>query len=392
MQARPSPNTTRSSRWRRRGGGFVIALLVVLCIALIGGAGILYALLPGTSSAGLPPSPGLDPLDRVALGLILSQGADSLDQPAGTSSDTVLFVVQPGLGASQITRDLSAVGLISDPELFLAYLRYYGLDTEIDAGTYALRADMSMTQIAAMLATGETAQVLVQVIEGWRREQIAALVDGLPLAFSGEDFLRVTGPATVLRPSLSIAPPEGLALEGYLFPATYTLELDTTAEDFAAQMVTNLASRIDGEMSTAIAARGLSLHEALTLASIVEREARLPEERPLIASVYLNRLAIDMKLEADPTVQYALGYQADTGDWWKLGLTIDDLRSVDSPYNTYMYPGVPPGPIASPGIDSLRAVAFAAESPYYFFRAKCDGSGGHNFAVTFEEHLANACP
>jgi UPF0755 protein len=139
-------------------------------------------------------------------------------------------------------------------------------------------------------------------------------------------------------------------------------------------------------------AKGMTIYQVITLASIVEREAVVSEERPLIASVYLNRVAAGMKLEADPTVQYAMGYQAATNQWWNLNLTQDDYAAVDSPYNTYLYAGLPPGPIANPGLASILAVIYPANSPYLFFRAKCDGSGQHNFAVTYEQHLSNACP
>jgi UPF0755 protein len=127
----------------------------------------------------------------------------------------------------------------------------------------------------------------------------------------------------------------------------------------------------------------------VTLASIVEREAAVAEEMPQIASVFLNRLALGMKLDADPTVQFALGRQPD-GGWWKAGLTFADLE-IDSPFNTYRFAGLPPGPIANPGLASLEAVAQPTETVYLFFRAACDGSGRHLFAVTFEEHQANAC-
>jgi UPF0755 protein len=113
------------------------------------------------------------------------------------------------------------------------------------------------------------------------------------------------------------------------------------------------------------------------------------DERPLIAGVFLNRLVLGMKLETDPTVQYAAGQQPD-GTWWKKSLTYDDL-AYPSPYNTYQVNGLPPGPIANPGMDSLRAVATPEETPFIFFRARCDGSGRHLFAVTYEEHLQNAC-
>ncbi len=135
----------------------------------------------------------------------------------------------------------------------------------------------------------------------------------------------------------------------------------------------------------------LDLASAVTLASIVQREAMVTDEQPTIASVFFNRLANGMKLDSDPTVQYALGYDEEKHTWWKNPLSQTDLQ-VNSRYNTYMYPGLPPGPIANPGIDALRAVANPAQTGYYYFRAKCDGSGRHSFSTTYQEHLQNACP
>jgi UPF0755 protein len=179
-------------------------------------------------------------------------------------------------------------------------------------------------------------------------------------------------------------------LEGFLFPDTYRLEIDATAEDLAFMMVANFDRRVEPGLRVEMQSTGLALVEAVILASIVEREAVLAEERPLIASVFLNRLGRGMRLETDPTVQYALGRQAD-GGWWKSPLSLADLQ-IDSPFNTYLHAGLPPAPICSPGVASLEAVARPAESDYLFFRAACDGSGRHFFSRTLEEHMRQACP
>jgi UPF0755 protein len=161
------------------------------------------------------------------------------------------------------------------------------------------------------------------------------------------------------------------------------------AEEFVSRMLDNFVDRLTLEIISGIEQQGLDIYQAVSLAAIVEREAAVPGERDLIASVFLNRFEIGMLLEADPTVQYALGLQTG-GSWWKAPLSFGDL-DIDSPYNTYRYPGLPPGPIANPGLESIRAVAFPAESEYLYFRATCDGSGMHSFATTFEEHQQNAC-
>ena len=180
-------------------------------------------------------------------------------------------------------------------------------------------------------------------------------------------------------------------MEGFFFPDTYTLPRATDVTQLLDVIARNFAASLAPDIQNGFAAQNLSVHQAVTLASIVQREAVHIEEAPLIASVYLNRFAIGMKLDADPTIQYALGYQTETGLWWKSPLALADLK-VESPFNTYLNKGLPPAPISNPGIEALRAVAFPQPSPYYFFRAACDGSGYHVFAETFEEQLANGCP
>jgi UPF0755 protein len=148
--------------------------------------------------------------------------------------------------------------------------------------------------------------------------------------------------------------------------------------------------QITPELEDQLSNHGLNLHQAVILASIIEREAVLDEEMPLIASVFLNRLNQEFQLAADPTVQYALGYNSDQNNWWTNPLSLEDLK-YQSPYNTYLNTGLPPGPICNPGPDALLAVAYPAHTNFLYFRAACDGSGSHSFALTFEEHLENAC-
>ena len=152
-------------------------------------------------------------------------------------------------------------------------------------------------------------------------------------------------------------------------------------------MLANFDRRFTPEMRQMAAERRMTIYQVVTLASIVEREAVIAEERPIIAGVFLNRLAKGMTLDACPTVQYALGYQEETGQWWKTPLSLEELDQVNSPYNTYLHPGLPPGPICNPGLASILAVLQPAETDYLYFLAKGDGS--HAFAKTFEEHLQN---
>ena len=179
--------------------------------------------------------------------------------------------------------------------------------------------------------------------------------------------------------------------EGFIFPDTYNFRRDVPLYELFNTFFANFEQNLSIEIRDGYALQGLDIFQAVTLASIVEKETVVAEEMPLIASVFLNRLAAGMPLESDPTVQYAIGYNPAQKTWWTNPLTSDDLQ-INSPYNTYQGNGLPPGPIANPGIDALRAVAFPAQSPYYYFRAACDGSGKHVFSETFQQHLNNACP
>jgi UPF0755 protein len=183
--------------------------------------------------------------------------------------------------------------------------------------------------------------------------------------------------------------PAGASLEGYLFPDTYYFDPHVTSHDIIDRLLRTFDQRFSADLRDAAQKQNLTVHQAVTLASIVEREAQVPDERPLIAAVYLNRLRLGMPLQADPTVQYALAADPQSVakyGWWKRDLTLDDLH-FKSPFNTYQNPGLPPGPIANPGLASIRAVANPANVKYLYFVAKGDGS--HAFAETLDEHNRN---
>ncbi len=179
--------------------------------------------------------------------------------------------------------------------------------------------------------------------------------------------------------------------EGFLFPDSYVLPRSTTVDSLIAALLRDFSLHLSPDLTDGFARQGLSIYEAVTLASIIQREAVHPEEAPSIASVYLNRMRIGMRLDADPTVQYAIGYNEAQQTWWTNPLSLEDLK-VESAFNTYQNDGLPPAPIDSPGLKALQAVASPEETPYYYFSARCDGSGYHTFARTFSEHLQNLCP
>jgi UPF0755 protein len=181
------------------------------------------------------------------------------------------------------------------------------------------------------------------------------------------------------------------SMEGFFFPDAYQVPRNISLDQLIQIILKNFDLQVTDEIRQGFARQGLTLLQGVTLASIVQKEAVVEDEQPIIASVFLNRLKKEMRLDSDPTVQYALGFNSSQLTWWSNPLSAADLQ-IDSHYNTYLYAGLPPGPISNPGLSALQATAFPAETPYFYFRAKCDGSGTHNFAVTLEEQMQNACP
>jgi UPF0755 protein len=290
---------------------------------------------------------------------------------------------------------------VVDSAVFRRFMTYHGLDVSLEAGTYSLRPTMTMHELAEALQHGSTDAVLLTIPEGWRVEQIAWILDQQELIRS-DDFLAYVRTATYAYPWLASRPP-GASLEGFLFPDTYELPADSTPASVVELMLSTFDVRVAPEIEGRLAGkaifdiglgdyRPLTLFDVITLASIVEREAVVAEERPIIASVYLNRLdpahveETALRLSADPTVQYAKGYDPETGNWWNPMLP-GEGQTIDSPYNTFQVQGLPPGPICNPGLASILAVLNAAQTDYLYFHAIGDGS--HVFASTLEQHLQN---
>ena len=406
--AEPARRGRRSClAWTVRLGILLTVLILVVVVA-----GLLYTktqdfegpttLIIGGQESTVEPDDELNPAERAYLRGYLMLHAADIEKPGGMEMDGIstYFIVEPGESAAAVAERLESAGLIADATLFRHYLRYYDLDSQLEAGEFTLRKNMTIPEIAQTLSHALANEIELRITEGWRLEQMADYLAAHPeFGIDSDAFLllaRRTGPSpeggAASGESLSYLTslPAGATLEGYLFPDTYRLPADATAADLVSAMLFTFGQRLTAEMGQTAAERGLSLHGAITLASIVEREAQLPDERPIIASVFLNRLALGMMLEADPTVQYAIGYQEATGQWWKRPLLYVDLE-IDSPYNTYRYTGLPPGPIASPGLASIEAVLYPAETSYLYFVVDCtaDTAGAHVFAETYEEHLAN---
>jgi len=342
---------------------------------------------------------GCSRLGRPGLESYLNRHGAEVDQAASINSRSIRFIIEPGTPARAIGQNLQRFGLIGDATLFEAYVRVNGLDDAIQAGTYVLDPTMTLRQIVEAIQHAEAASVTITIPEGWRLEQTADyLTQANILAEEGGGAVyRQQAETGELGLDMSSYPfllvrPQGAGLEGYLFPDTYEIPKEgATAVDVLTRQLDAFAERVAPLYDEAVktGATDLSLCAVLTLASIVEREAVVPEERPAIAGVYLNRLENGIKLDADPTVQYAIGYQPATGQWWKTPVSLEEYASAASPYNTYLNPGLPPGPIAAPGLSSIRAVLDPAPHDYLYFVAIPDGTGRHVFAETYEEHLQN---
>ena len=360
----------------RRNTTCLLLFLIVLC----GAFGFVFwfvSIIPSQAEAMFgPASPNLSTSQKLLLSWRLLQNEAKLTSPANPFGADTDFQIEIGESPNSVSQRLQSANLIQDANAFRNFLVYAGLDTQIQAGNYTVNPALPAIELAYILLDATPTEVPFAVLAGWRLEEIAASLPNSGLTISPEIFL---------------AEAQNRDLEGYLLPGIYIVPRTITTSALLDTLHNAFDEALTAEIITGIESQGLSIDEAIRVASIVEREAVVDEEKPLIASVFLNRLVIGMKLEADPTVQYALGYNHAQGTWWTNPLSHADL-AYDSPFNTYLYPGIPPGPISNPSIETIRSVAFPAQTPYYYFRATCDGTGRHNFAETFEAHVNNACP
>jgi UPF0755 protein len=325
--------------------------------------------------------------ERAALGLYLQARAAEVARAANPAdAGEVVFVVKSGETVQTVAANLQRLKLISDAKLFGWIVRYWGADGDIQAGVYSLRPNMTMEEIMGELRHGRMAATTVTIREGWRAEEIAALLEQVNVVPAAE-FLDAVNRGELNYAFLAAREPGSPAsLEGFLFPDTYQFPQKTTARRVLEIMLQNWDARVPEELRAKAKEQGLTLYEVVTLAAIVEREAVVAEERPVIASVYLNRLRKGMYLQADPTVQYAKGYDANTKKWWN-PMVQEEAFSVKSPYNTFLQAGLPPTPICNPGAGAIKGVLQPENTPYLYFYAKGDGS--HAFATTYEDHLKN---
>jgi len=371
---------------KQRRSCIPVALLVFM-LAVIGLVALAVAVPAMAWQSFGAPGPSLNSWQRFSYALDLVWNAGDLTQPRDPAGVGQVFIIQPGESVRSISYRLEQAGLIRNAQTFRSYLLWTGLDTIIQTGTYRLSPAQTGRDIAQMLKSTTLTEVTFSVLPGWRLEEIAASLPTSGLNITPAAFMAAVS-APVDAPDFI---PSGATAEGFLSPGKYTLARSTSAEQLVFVLLQNFSSGLTPELKSGLTSHGLTVFQAVTMASIIQREAVVADEMPIIASVFYNRLAVNMRLQTDPTVQYALGYDTAHATWWTTPLSLDDLK-IDSPYNTYLHDGLPPGPISNPGLAALQAVAAPATSNYLYFQARCDKSGLHNFAVTLLQHQQNNCP
>ena len=277
-----------------------------------------------------------------------------------------VFIVTKGAGVSKIAKKLKQANLIKSELVFKIYVRQNNLTNKLQAGSYKLSPSMSVPKILETLQIGSE-DLWVTLLEGWRVEEMAEAISS-KFKVQNSKFI-------------------DMAKEGYMFPDTYLFPKEATVGYIIDTLRKTFDSKFTDELKTKMRKLGLTEEQGVILASIVEREARSDKARTEIASILLKRLKIGMALNADATLQYILGYQSSEKSWWKRHLTNED-KKIESPYNTYLHAGLPPNPIANPGLSSLEAVAKADPSiPYLYYYH--DSKGISHYGKTLEEHNQN---
>ncbi len=290
---------------------------------------------------------------------------DSISAVDVNDTTPLNFTVYSGDGVKAIAQNLFTEKIIRSPTGFYILVKILGIERELQAGDFRLTRGMDAKTIALELTHGMS-DIWVTVLEGWRVEEVATKVSK-DLDIPEQEFLKY-------------------AKEGYMFPDTYLIPRDATAGAIAKIFMDTFDKKITTELKNDIKKSGLSLQQVVTLASLVEREGKTASDRPVIAGILLNRLKADWPLQVDATLQYVLGYQPKEKSWWKKSL-YDEDKKIQSAYNTYANPGLPPGPISNPGLESLKAVIYSQKSDYWYYLH--DPTGGVHFGKTLEDHEAN---
>lgn len=292
----------------------------------------------------------------------------------------VIVEIPPGASSAEVAHILEEEGLVRNQLAFRLYANYVGYGHRLQAGRYQLTPDLTLKEVAEKMVRGEVMVDYIEVTipEGLHKEQIGLRLENHELT-TLDSFLKATREESFDFWFIQEQEGEKTSLEGYLFPDTYRIKMEADDIEIISLLLGRFQEVVEYSDREKAQEKGMTFHQVVTLASIIEREARVKKEQPMISAVFHQRLEKGMPLQSCATVQYALGEV-------KPELSYQDLK-VDSPYNTYLHYGLPPGPIASPGKDALRAALYPEENDYLYFVLKGDGSGEHYFSRTLEEHL-----
>jgi len=333
----------------------------------------------------------------IAFGLVLSVLGGALFyvwnglRPVATSANPIQITIESGMRAKKVAEVLEENGLIRSASLFSGWLKLEGEGSRFQAGVYELTPGMTRDEIVAKLNMGDivaAATIRFTIPEGFTVEQIAARlaetaeIDKAKFLEAADKPDQLTG--SVWTSTLPVDKSMRYPLEGYLFPETYEMKRGSTEADIINRMLSELDHKLDqlpDDWQIVLEERGLTVHQLLTIASLVEREVVVDEERAMVSSVIQNRLNKKMPLQIDATIQYLLDKQ-------KERLLEGDLKVV-SPYNTYLNPGLPPGPIAAPSLKSIEAALYPEQTDYLYYVTKKDGTSSHLFATTYKQHQKN---
>ncbi len=304
-------------------------------------------------------------MSGLGLGVYAYQQLQPVDP---NNQNEVRFVIAPGSGVQKIANDLKSSELINHPFIFRAYVTLTGLDKKLQAGSFELSSSLTTAEIATTLTQG-TQDTWIRLLEGWRREEMAEYLEQQELnEFSKAEFLTLTATA-----------------EGKLYPDTYLVPKDITTSALVNLLLRTFEQKVVVGLADELTASGRTLHEILVMASLIEREARSFEQMRHVSGILWNRIGIGMPLQVDATLQYAVGYDGARRSWWPPPLAAH--KSAASPYNTYANPGLPPGPIANPGLNAFKAALDPLRVNDLFYLHASDGR--MYYAETLEAHNAN---
>lgn len=315
--------------------------------------------------------------------------------PMNEQSEQIDFVVASGQSVQGIAQNLKEAGLLNSIFLFKVYVWEQGRGTDFQAGRYALNTDMSLQEIVNKMTSGETRDntETVKIIEGWRLDRIARYLEDEGL-FPQEDFLAVTGYPRIYRQEDELpgardfsttfdflrSNPSGYSLEGYLFPDTYEIYNNAPPDNVVVKMLSNFDSKVTEEMRAEIERQGKTLHEIVTMASLLEKEVQTKEDMKIVAGIFWEKIERNDPIRSCATLAYILGED-------KVQYSTEDTE-IESPFNTYQNSGLPPAPIGNPGLKAIKAAIYSAKTDYNYFLSP-SGSDDTVFSKTWEEHLRN---